>query len=193
METLLGVETIGIIDNPQQNDEDLGLDQFNTSITLINGRYQVAWPWKSKHPQLPGNFDMSLVRLKSLLKKLLAEPKLNEKFKAVFLEQEKLHLIEKVATDATIELITYIPHHRVVREDRTTTNVRIVFDASARQSTQSPSLNDSLYRGPVILKELTGMLRRFRLNRCTVISDIEQAFYKFDYRNMPEMTLDFSG
>ena len=176
VETLWSLETIGIRDNPQQNDDDLALDQFNTSITLVNGRYQVAWPWKNKHPQLPSNFDISLMRLKSLLKKLLADPKLAEKYKAVLVEQEKLQMIEKVPTDATAELIHYIPHHPVLREDRTTTKVRIVFDASARQSKQSPSLNDCLYRGPVLLNDLAGMLIRFRLNKFAAISDIEKAF-----------------
>ena len=53
VETLCSLESIGIRDNPQQNDGDLGLDQFNTSIPLVNGKYQVAWPWKNKHPRLP--------------------------------------------------------------------------------------------------------------------------------------------
>ena len=42
METLWRLETIGIIYNPYQNDDDLALDHFNISITLVRGRYQVA-------------------------------------------------------------------------------------------------------------------------------------------------------
>ena len=42
--------------------------------------------------------------------------------------------------------IYYIPHHAVIRRDKKTTNLRIVYDASARSG--GPSLNDCLYAGP---------------------------------------------
>ena len=108
--------------------------------------------------------------------KLLADPKLAEKYKAVFLEEVKLQMIEKVPTDAIPELIHYIPHHPVVREEHKTPKFLIVFDASPRPSKQSPSSNDCLYRGPALLNDLAGMLIGFRLNRFAAISDIEKAF-----------------
>lgn len=42
--------------------------------------------------------------------------------------------------------VYYIPHHPVIRRDKETTKVRIVYGASARKS--GPSLNDFLYTGP---------------------------------------------
>ena len=40
----------------------------------------------------------------------------------------------------------YIPHYLAIRDDKTTTKIRIVFDESARDN--GPSLNDCLYKGP---------------------------------------------
>ena len=38
------------------------------------------------------------------------------------------------------------------------------------------SLNECLYRGAVILQDLTGILLRFRLNKNALVADIEKAF-----------------
>ena len=70
----------------------------------------------------------------------------------------------------------YIPHHPVVTPTKATTKVRIVYDASAKTRQHNASLNECLYRGPVILKDLCGLLLRFRFRRFAVIADIEKAF-----------------
>ena len=42
--------------------------------------------------------------------------------------------------------VHYLPHHPIVREDKQTTKVRIVYDAFAKFT--GPALNDCLYAGP---------------------------------------------
>ena len=74
------------------------------------------------------------------------------------------------------QLVHYFPHHPVVRTQRATTKVRIVFDASAKSSAKNLSLNDCLYRGPVMLQDLCGLLMRFRLGKIALLADIEKAF-----------------
>ena len=44
------------------------------------------------------------------------------------------------------EIVHYIPHFPVFKEDSTTAKMRIVYDASAKQNSNSPSLNDSSHR-----------------------------------------------
>ena len=70
----------------------------------------------------------------------------------------------------------YIPHHAVVNPSKTTTKVRVVYDAYAKTKQDNKSLNDCLYRGPVLLQDLTGILLRFRLNKVAIVADIEKAF-----------------
>ena len=60
--------------------------------------------------------------------------------------------------------------------DRKTTKVRIVYDASAKAKKGCKSLNECLYRGPVILEDLCGLLLRFRTYKVALTADIEKAF-----------------
>lgn len=69
-----------------------------------------------------------------------------------------------------------MPHHPVITPGKSTTKVRIVYDASAKTNKEGNSLNDCLYRGPLILRDLCGLLLRFRLNRTAIVADIEKAF-----------------
>uniref|UniRef100_A0A1X7TLW9 Reverse transcriptase domain-containing protein n=1 Tax=Amphimedon queenslandica TaxID=400682 RepID=A0A1X7TLW9_AMPQE len=56
------------------------------------------------------------------------------------------------------EKVHCLPHHAVVRRNRTTTKVRVVFDASARSN--GPSLNDCLHVGPRFNQMILGILLR---------------------------------
>ena len=62
----------------------------------------------------------------------------------------------------------------VLREDKQTTKVRVVFDGSAKED--GPSINESLYTGPCLLPCIFNILLRFRLYKIGLISDIQQAF-----------------
>ncbi len=68
------------------------------------------------------------------------------------------------------ERVHYLPHHGVVRKDKVTSKVRIVYDASARGS------GASLYTGPSFGQAILDILLRFRLHRVALAGDIEKAF-----------------
>ena len=67
-----------------------------------------------------------------------------------------------------------MPHRPIIRQDKATTKVRMVFDASAKG--QGPSLNDCLHAGPPLATSLFGNLLRFRSYKVAVVADIEKAF-----------------
>ena len=70
----------------------------------------------------------------------------------------------------------YIPHHLVIRNDKTTTKFRIVFNTSA--SSNGPSLISCLYRGQQPTPLMFGILLRFRSHFVALVSDIEKAFHQ---------------
>nr|CAD2178770.1 unnamed protein product [Meloidogyne enterolobii] len=78
----------------------------------------------------------------------------------------------------------YLPHRAVIKIDKNTTKLRIVMDASARPPSQkdAPSLNDCLHTGPLLLKQLAGILLRFRFMKRVILADIEKAFLQLGVR-----------
>ena len=80
---------------------------------------------------------------------------------------EQLQQIIEEVNDRTEEGCKkhYLPHHAVIAPDRKTTKVRIVHDESAKAKKGCKSLNECLYRGPVILEDLCGLLLRFRFTK----------------------------
>ena len=166
------LESFGI-----SNSERTVLDEFQDKICFTEGRYQVSLPWKDPHPPLPDNHQLSLKRLQGLLRRLRHDCKILLKYDSVIKEQERLGIIEKVELgedEPPGDKIHYLPHHAVVRQDKETTKVHVVYDASVRSN--GPSLNDCLHPGPKFDQRIFDLLLRFRVHRVALIADIEKAF-----------------
>jgi len=70
------LETLGIQDDPAQDDDAIAMQMFLDSLKLVEGRYQVAWPWKEQIPDLPSNFGLAYHRLVSNCRSLQSRPEL---------------------------------------------------------------------------------------------------------------------
>ena len=80
---------------------------------------------------------------------------------------------ETVSSDAATH-VHYLPHREVVRSDKETTKLRIVFDASAKRD--GPSLNDCVHAGPPLSPLPMDITMRFRCYQIALVGDIEKAF-----------------
>ena len=69
----------------------------------------------------------------------------------------------------------YLWHHAVVRDDKKTTKLRIVYDASAR-TRDMPSLNDCIYKEPKFNQLILDILPLYRGFRAPLTADLENAF-----------------
>ncbi|XP_062535197.1 uncharacterized protein LOC134204396 [Armigeres subalbatus] len=110
-----------------------------------------------------------------LEKRLGRDDKLREAYCAFLEEYEALGHMQLVSRTEITESRCYLPHHPVVKEDSTTTKVRVVFDASA-QTTSGLSLNDGLLAGPVIQDDLRSIILRSRTRQIMLVADIEKMF-----------------
>jgi hypothetical protein len=155
---------------------DSVVDQFENDIIHDGTRYITKLPFKPDHEVLPDNFKVCEGRLKSLKNKLVASNILHE-YNQIFSEYEENGIIERVSSAEVARetgQVHYLPHRPVIRNDKQTTKIRAVFDASCKVS--GPSLNECLYSGPNLIAKIFDILLRFRLNKIGVLADIKQAF-----------------
>ena len=152
------VENVGVDEHPVY-------ENFKQTISFDGERYVTALPFKPFHKPLPDNYALSKHRPSILKTKLDKNEELKQEYNQVFDNYLKDGIIEKVADDdyGVVEKTHYLPHRAVVRGDKETTKVRVVFDASAKNKNE-PSLNDCLYAGPCLLRQLYDILVRFRLH-----------------------------
>ena len=170
--TILGLIHLGIKPN-----ESSVYDTFNQRISFDGQKYEVSLPWRESHPILHDNYETSERRLKSLLNRLKKEPEILREYDSVIKEQLERGIVEHVPDNERdlIGAVHYLPHHPVVRKDRETTKVRVVYDVSSRES-GGPSLNQGLYVGPPLTEKIADILMRFRVHKIALAGDIEKAF-----------------
>ena len=165
------LESLGI----QSPNNDPVFDQFSSTVQMKGGRYEVSLPWREYHDPLPNNYNLSRKRLYGLRQRLKQRPAILREYNAIICDQLKGGIVEVVQEpDDTPRMVHYLPHHAVIREDKKTTKVRIVYDASARSS--GPSLNDCLHTGPKFNQKIVEILLRFRSYPIALVADIEKAF-----------------
>ena len=151
-------------------------EEFLEKLTYRGDHYQVNLPWKATHPPLPDNYELSQRRLSSLLSRLRKEPDILKEYDSVIKDQIERGIVEVVDKEAKPESdrIHYIPHHAVIRRDKSTTKLRVVYDASAKSN--GASLNECLHAGPPLAQNIFDIMLRFRSHRVALVGDIEKAF-----------------
>lgn len=132
-------------------------------------------PWREHHEPLPSNLELSRQRLYGILRRLKQDPEVLVEYDTVIRDQLQNGIVEEVQpTEKEPDKVHYLPHHAVIRRDKNTTKVRIVYDASSKSF--GPSLNDCLYTGPKYNQKILEILLRFRSYTIALVADIEKAF-----------------
>ena len=91
------------------------------------------------------------------------------------LSKGKQELLRLLKVQALWETAT-IQHFTQFLEDKKTSKLTIVFNASAKEN--GPSLNEVLYKGPQLRPLIFDILIRFRTYAIALTSDIERAFHQ---------------
>ena len=100
--------------------------------------------------------------------------KLFKEYDEIIKGQELSNIIENITDEHQSQnpgAVHYLPHHAVLRADKTTSKVRVVYDASSN----NPSLNDCLEKGPCMIPLLFDIIIRFRTYKVALVSDVQQA------------------
>ncbi|XP_054713434.1 uncharacterized protein LOC129222896 [Uloborus diversus] len=174
---LWALDSLGITDPAEKKTaielQEAAKQYFLDTVKIENDRFLVSLPWIEGHLPLPDNFELSDKRLQKIVRSLKSEG-LFESYENVLKEWLAENVIEEVPEDEIQRSAHYLPHLPVLKEN-STTKIRPVFDASAKQK-GAPSLNDCLESGINLIELIPSILFRFRLEKIGVISDIRKAF-----------------
>ncbi|KAF0754056.1 Uncharacterized protein FWK35_00018224 [Aphis craccivora] len=155
---------------PQFTDEGCCEAKFKAeSIIDETGRYSVPLPFMQDVP-LPifnGMKRIAAKRFEHLERKLEQNEKLGVAYREFMAEYEALgHMTIAQSPGRYV-----IPHHAVWKQGIIHNKLRVEFDASARCDS-GQSLNDALYVGPKLQRDIVDVLLGFRLYRFAFSSDI---------------------
>ena len=174
------IESIGIKDSEVGNEElsRMKCEKERFSSTIIQRsdlHYEVVLP--KVHERLPEyNKANAMGRLNQLTRKLEKNPEDMEKYHEGVTSMLENGFAEEVPeSESGTTNVFFIPHRAVIKEDRETTKLRIVFDGSARDA-KGTSLNECLDSGPNLNPEIVHLLLKFRTHKIVLTSDVEKAF-----------------
>ena len=116
--------------------------------------------------------------MKTLACRLQTNRNLLQQYCSIIQAQREKGIIE-IVDETRVEtknVVCYLPHHPVVTPSKTTMKVRIVYDASAKVRKYEKGLNECIFRGPINLPDMCGILLKFHIYIIVVLADIEKAF-----------------
>lgn len=185
-------------------EEEMCEEIYKKTTKRINGKYTVHLPLRQgieETLKLCGDTKQQAVyRFKQLEKKFQRSQSFKSDYSKVIQEYIEMgHLKRSNSNDDNKSV--YLPHHAVIREDKDTTKVRVVYDASAKGS-NGHSLNDTMMIGPVLQPDLRSLIITWRTHRICVVGDIIKMYRMIDmtpehtnlqrivWRNNPEDQLE---
>ena len=139
----------------------------------------IAVPWKHDKTELPDTKPMALSRLRSTERNLKIDNRVAEEYRATIQAYVEKGYLRKVPSDEQpLNNVWYLPHFPVVRMDKTTTKVRIVFDCAAKCN--GISLNVMIHAGTKLQQDLFNVLVCFRRNPVGIAFDIKEMYLQIE-------------
>ncbi|XP_052567476.1 uncharacterized protein LOC128093775 [Culex pipiens pallens] len=141
-----------------------------------DGRFIVELPFRKNAGKLGDSRAQAEKRFKALENRLEKYPetkKMYSDFVHEYIELGHARILnedEKHNPDAY-----YLPHHCVLKPDSSSTKLRVVFDASAKTTTNL-SLNDVLMEAPTVQSPLFDILLRWRLHKYVFTTDVQRMY-----------------
>nr|XP_042912271.1 uncharacterized protein LOC122272538 [Parasteatoda tepidariorum] len=139
------------------------------------GRYVVTIPLKEEPSCLGESRDIALKRLNSLWHRLSKDQEHLRLYKNFLDEYERLGHMSEVKDEGEPESSYYMPHHGVYRPEKSTTKLRVVFNASSLTH-NATSFNAIQYNGGVIQEDLFSIMTSFRRHTYAFQADIKMMY-----------------
>ncbi|XP_073820653.1 uncharacterized protein [Musca autumnalis] len=151
---------------------------LSTTIRGPDGRYVVDLPFRTELSFSASSKSSRYVALSQFLRNELSlarNPERKGNYDEVILEYLALGHMEKVQGLVDYQDCYYLPHHGVFKPESATTKLRVVFNASC-PSVEGKSLNDALYVGPTLQKDIVSLVLNWRVYKYVFNADITKMY-----------------
>ncbi|XP_044597582.1 uncharacterized protein LOC123274157 [Cotesia glomerata] len=163
---------------PASHQESLSAEEAECEAHFIathsrdsSGRYIVRLPFKPNAPPLGYSKGIAQRSLSRILNRIAQQPNLHRLYTEFLTEYESLGHMEKVQPSTASDVVYYLPHHGVMRNDK----IRVVFNGSSK-TTSGYSLNELLHVGPKTQNDIFDVLLYVRRHRLIFTTDVEKMF-----------------
>ena len=153
--------------------------KIENSCEKVGNKWLVPYPWKKDPKQLPDNRSQAVKRLEATERRLIKNPELAAAYDKQMTEMNTANYSRKLSEEELNSYegpVHYVSHHGVLRPEKASTPLRIVFNSSAVY--QGHCLNDYWLKGPDLLNSLFGVILRFRENEVAVSGDISKMYHQ---------------
>ncbi|XP_065362054.1 uncharacterized protein LOC135955625 [Calliphora vicina] len=160
-----------------RSDEDTIVEHNFKQTTRRNetGRYIVTLPFK-KTEEIGSSRNIAMAQYLRMERMLSQKPEIKQLYDKVILEYLELGHMRKIeSSDIDKAPNYYLPHHAIIKPERLTTKLRVVFNASSPTSNKN-SLNDILYPGPILQQDLVLLIAKWRFFRFVFNADITKMY-----------------
>ncbi|CAK1584061.1 unnamed protein product [Parnassius mnemosyne] len=169
-----------LLNKTHHTPEEQRCEEFYKKTTKRDpsGRYIVKLPFKMENPSCKSGNSREIAVSRFLMqeKRLVRSPQLKDLYSDVIDEYLEHGHMEKVPKDEINKSDSvYLPHHAVVKLNKTTSKLRVVFDASCRDN-NGVSLNSELMIGPTLQSDLRHLVMRWRLHPVCLVADIVKMY-----------------
>ncbi|XP_070548332.1 uncharacterized protein [Ptychodera flava] len=162
--------------SPAEADEARIIDE---SCTKVGNQWLIPYPWRKDPSLLPDNRVQAEKKLYATERRLMRNPDHAEAYSSQIKEMVEMQFARKISdeeSESYRDPVHYIAHHEVLKPEKKSTPLRIVFNSSAMF--QGHCLNDYWMKGPDLLNNLFGVMLRFRENETAVIGDISKMYHR---------------
>ena len=149
-----------------------------TTTKRPDNRYETGLLWKDDNITLPDSKKMAIRRLIGTEKRLKFHPEKAAAYQATIESYVEKGYAKKLTPEEAKEEKPnrwYLPHHAVTNPNKPR-KFRVVFDAAAQA--HGTSLNNKLLAGPDLLRNLVGVLLRFREEAVAMVADIQEMYHQ---------------
>ncbi|KAL0830420.1 hypothetical protein ABMA28_002597 [Loxostege sticticalis] len=169
------IDSLGIVKKARENpDETRAIESFKSTVENVDKRYKVGLPWRKEDISMPPSYDQARRRLLAIENKMDKSVEFKERYTAQMNNMfEKGYAEESQGNELESPKLWYLPHFAVINVNKPG-KLRLVFDAAAKSN--GVCLNDALLEGPDMLRDLAGILFRFRERAVAVTADIREMF-----------------